>query len=175
MDAGSHKAKRRAIARKAPQTLDPARVNQIRNWILDGGSEYDIDEAVKATWPGASAKPMIVAAVASLTKAGEVDPSLVRGWCIEASRKVYAAAVSVADHQTALRAIKQIEGFARVDEFEAELDTESRERLKAVEDHLMPLQLIDASYPVEEHARVAALYIREQRPWSSKEATNDDA
>lgn len=162
MDARSHKAKRRqrAIVRKSPQALDPARVHQLRNWILDGASEHDISEAVKATWPDADAKPLIVAAIASLTKAGEVDPSLVRGWCIEATRKVYAAAVAVADHQTSLRAIRQIEEFAARDETAGASDSDAAGRLQLVANHLLPLQLVDGAYPLEEHARVAADVIR---------------
>lgn len=81
-------------------------------WVLDGASEHEIKEAIQQQWPDVDAKPIIVQAMTDIAKASESDPNLVKGWCIEAARRVYQKAVEVADHQTALRAIKLLSDLA---------------------------------------------------------------
>jgi hypothetical protein len=84
------------------------RVNQVFGWILSGASEHEINQAIETNWPGAKAKPLIVAAMTRIARTGEADPETVRGWCLEASRIVYQKALEANDLATALRAVKQM-------------------------------------------------------------------
>lgn len=95
--------------KKQPDALAKiSRVHQVTQWILSGASQHDITEAIAANFPGAQAEPLIVAAMTDLAKAGEAEPALVRGWCIEATREIYRRALEVGDLQIALRAAKQL-------------------------------------------------------------------
>jgi hypothetical protein len=90
----------------------PDPVRQIVGWIIAGQAEPDIRDAIAATWPDAKPRPLIVAALKQLAKAGEPDMNLVRGFAIEGTREIYRKALEVADHQTALRALKQLVDLA---------------------------------------------------------------
>jgi|GEM_PF-3708103 len=92
--------------------LPPDRIDQVFTWILNGGSEHDIIEASQKTWPDCQPMPLIVAAMTRIIKSAESDPSLIRGWCIEATRHVYQKAIDANDLPTALRAVKQLYNFA---------------------------------------------------------------
>ncbi len=92
----------KAIA-KAP---DPLR--QVIGWIMAGHSEADIVEAIETTFPEVKARPLIVKAIAEIAKSGRPDGTLVKAFAIEGTRGIYRKALEVGDHQTALRALKQI-------------------------------------------------------------------
>lgn len=49
-----------------------------------------------------------MAAVARLGEAAESDPTIVLGFCIEATRGLYARMVEIGDFTSALRAVKQL-------------------------------------------------------------------
>jgi hypothetical protein len=84
------------------------RVHQVATWIIGGACEHDVAQAVETTWPDAKPKPLIVEAMKRIAKSADADPAIVKGWAIEATRSIYQKALEVADHQTALRALKQI-------------------------------------------------------------------
>jgi len=92
--------------------LPADRVNQVFNWIIAGGSEHDITDAIAQTWEDAKAMPLIVAAMQRIAKSADAEPDVIRGWCIEATRHVYQKAIEVGDLATALRAVKQLQGMA---------------------------------------------------------------
>lgn len=77
-------------------------------WIVQGASEFDICEAIHETWPDQAAAPLIGKAMLQIAEQANPEKDLIRGWCIAATRRIYQEAMQVSDHQTALRAIKQL-------------------------------------------------------------------
>lgn len=92
---------------------DPAQVEQVRKWIVEGASRHDIGEAITASLPGADGKQLLAAAIARINDSAYVGEDTIRGWCLEAYREVYRRAMEVGDNGTALRAVKQILEMAR--------------------------------------------------------------
>jgi len=89
---------------------------------------------------------------------------------LERLEKIYKKAEEKDDFKTMLQAqkeISKIEGHYADDDSpeERELNQESLIKLSeendAIASHLLPLKLIDESYPLREHARVAAERVRE--------------
>jgi hypothetical protein len=88
-----------------------AQVNPIRQvvgWIVAGHAQPDIEDAIRQTWPDAKVRPLIVAALKQISKSGEPDRQLVIGFALEVTREILRKAMEVADHQTALRAVRQL-------------------------------------------------------------------
>jgi len=86
--------------------VDPLR--QVVSWIVAGHSQADIKESIAKLWPRAKSRPLIVAAVKEIAAASEEDPDLIVGFALTATREIYRKAMEVGDHQTALRALKQL-------------------------------------------------------------------
>lgn len=84
------------------------RVRETIKWILAGHAEPDIVDAIVQKWPKQKTKPLIAKAIQQIAKAGEIDTNLVFGFCFEATREIFRKASEVGDHQTALRALKQL-------------------------------------------------------------------
>lgn len=91
--------------------LPPERINQVVNWIVAGGSDYDVNDAIVKTWEDAQAKPLIIAAMQRIAESADAEPAVIRGWCVEATRNVYQKALDANDLATALRAIKQLQSL----------------------------------------------------------------
>jgi hypothetical protein len=83
-------------------------VAQVTTWILAGGTEHQISQAIAKAFPSKAARPLIVAAMADIARAADGDPDLVVAWAIEATRAIFAEAKRAGDYSAALRAIKQI-------------------------------------------------------------------
>ena len=83
-------------------------LRQIIGWIIAGHAEPDIVDAIAQKWPDTKAKPLIISALKEIARAGTPDRDLVRGFAIEATREIYRKSSEVGDHQTALRALKQL-------------------------------------------------------------------
>jgi hypothetical protein len=109
--------RRQALARKAPvgptrEEVEAGRVHRIYQAILEGASEHDVLGEIAAAWPDVDVRPLVVRAMERVARAGEADPALVRGWCIEASRELYRRMLEGGDLQGALRAVKQLAELA---------------------------------------------------------------
>jgi len=91
---------------------DPAKTNQVLKWILTGATEHDITEAIKASWPDAAARPLLVAAIEQLRDSADFDPQTVLGFCFEATRELYRRMIDIGDFAWALRAVKQLTEIA---------------------------------------------------------------
>ncbi|HEX4796180.1 MAG TPA: hypothetical protein VH370_20490 [Humisphaera sp.] len=98
-----------AITKAKPSA---GQLEQVRKWIVAGGSEQEIIEAIATTYPDAKARPLIVEAMAVIAKSADADKEIVKGWAIEATRSIYQIAREVGDHATALRAIRQIQDLS---------------------------------------------------------------
>ena len=104
-------------SKPAPQrTVEPpsdlARVAEVFAWIVRGHTEANIAEAVREKWPDAEGTPLIVAALAQITKSADVDARLIRGWCIEAYRELHRRLTEMGDYVGAVRAVARINDLA---------------------------------------------------------------
>lgn len=93
-------------------------MHQVYLWLVAGGTDYDILQAIRTMWPEEKEAPLIAAAIAQLAQAGEMTPDvgvIVRGWCFEASRQLYRKMLEIGDFEGALRAVKQIAGMVGKD------------------------------------------------------------
>jgi hypothetical protein len=106
-------ATKKPAAKPSNETPSKNAGREVVKWILAGHAEADIVDAIGKQWPGQKAKPLIVQAIAEIAEAGNVDEKLVRGFALEATREIFRKASEVADHATALRALKQMTEIAK--------------------------------------------------------------
>lgn len=90
-----------------------AKTEQIVKWILAGHSEFDILEGAAASWPDTDPAPFILGALEKIRKGGTIDPDMLAGWCVEATRELYRRMVEIGDFTGALRAIRQLADLAK--------------------------------------------------------------
>lgn len=106
------RAKSSGSSLPSPCKSDPARVEQTIRWLISGVREADIVEAIRATWPDQALQPLILAAVEQLAEAGNPEPAVVHGFCMEATRDLYRRMVEIGDFAGALRAVKLLHDLA---------------------------------------------------------------
>ena len=87
---------------------EAARTNQVYRWILEGASEYDITEAMQQAWPDANQTAILLGAIEKIREASRLDPTTVRGFCVEATRDLFRRMVEIGDFPGALRAVRQL-------------------------------------------------------------------
>lgn len=87
-------------------------VHEVFQWILAGLTEHQLNGVIAEKWPDEKPKPLIVAAMKQVLAAGDADPAVVRGWCIEATRALYQKALAVNDFDLALKAVSQMARLA---------------------------------------------------------------
>lgn len=92
-------------------TVDP--LAQVLKWVLDGASEQDIQEAIRAHFPEKESEALIVATMRHLETVADRKPRLLFGWCFEATRELYRRMVEIGDYPGALRAVKQTADLAK--------------------------------------------------------------
>ena len=100
---------------KSSSLPSPEQIESVRKLLLVGASNYDVAEYVKSNYPGVDPPAILGAALACFERSGLFDPAIVRGWAIEACRDVYGRAIAAEDHQSALKAVKQILDIAKND------------------------------------------------------------
>ena len=93
---------------------DGARTNQVFQWIVQGATEFDIQEAMHQAWPDANHASLLLAAIEKIRESNQIDPHTVLGFCFEATRDLYRRMVEIGDFPGALRALKQLSYFARL-------------------------------------------------------------
>ena len=103
------------------------KLNQVKRWILDGCSEFEITEAAARLWPGEKIKPMIGAVMDGLCDSSQFDTRVVVGWCFEATRDLYRRMVEAEDYQGALKAVKQMTELGSKYHVPIEQETEDKE------------------------------------------------
>lgn len=108
-----------------------------------------------------------------LTRAADYNRDEQLGTAITRMNDLYARAVRTGDIKTALTAQREInklmdlyrEATGTRDEDDEAADREGAEaELAAIKRHLLPLGLAAESYPLREHARIAADLIRDRKP-----------
>ena len=107
------------------------KLNQVKRWILDGWSEYEIATAAAEEWPGENVKPLIATVMESLCDSAKFDSRVVVGWCFEATRDLYRRMVEMGDYAGALKAVKQLTDLGCRYVPDEEEETEGKEKRPA--------------------------------------------
>lgn len=142
--------------------------------IVGGMGEADLRTACTANFglDPADVDQAIETAKQKLTKAASYDRDEALGKAITRVEDIYTRAIRAKDIRTALTAQRELnkllalyaeEGTAAsdADAPQAAPSTADAEELAAIAEHLLPLDLAPESYPLREHARIAADHIRE--------------
>lgn len=116
-----------------------------------------------------------------LTLAADYNRDEQLGTAITRMNDIYGRGIRAADIKTALTAQREINklldlyreaaGSSGAGDAEDSAIDEVRAELAAIRDHLLPLGLAAESYPLREHARIAADLIRDHHSCLGKEAT----
>lgn len=102
---GGKTSRAREIARQSPLPA-AVLVNQIAAMILSGSSEGEVLAEVARRWPKEAARPLVVAAVQSISASADFDPDFMLGYCIQGTRQIHGKAMEAGELDTALRAVK---------------------------------------------------------------------
>lgn len=157
--------KRKPPKRPAVPTLDLTRVTEVFLWIVQGQTEGHIVEAIAAKWPDQDSRPLIVAALQQVEKAGDVNARLTKGWCIEAYRELHRRLVEMGDYAAAVRAVAKINEISSSAPPEPDGPNNEQQESEAeaqARAHLAPLFDDGESLPLAELARLAAHRILSQ-------------
>jgi hypothetical protein len=97
--------------------FQPGDVNKaahdVVDWMLQGASGAQIVEAIAEKYPDADVKVLLQKAGDHFESISRADTSLIRGWCLEATRDLYRRMIEVGDYPNALRAVKQMRDFCK--------------------------------------------------------------
>lgn len=142
--------------------------------MVSGMSQADLDNACVTRL---GIEPHEVEAVTTearrrLTRAADYNRDEQLGTAITRMNDIYARAIRAADIKTALTAQREINKLMNLyreasdspgaEDTEDHVADELRIELAAIRDHLLPLALAAETYPLREHARIAADQIRDQ-------------
>jgi len=81
--------------------------------MLDGKSAADIRSGIAEVLPDVDVDELLLLARQAFRDAGAEDEQTVRGWCLSASRHVYAKLLGAGDYSGAMAAIKVIDSIAK--------------------------------------------------------------
>lgn len=143
--------------------------------MVSGMSQADLENAcvMKLAIEPERVASAVAEARRRLTRAADYNRDEQLGTAITRMNDLYARAVRTGDLKTALTAQREInklmdlyrEATGARDEDDEDADQEGAEaELAAIRRHLLPLGLAAESYPLREHARIAADLIRDQKP-----------
>lgn len=88
-------------------------MKQVFDWLVKGGDDADVLDAIARAWPEADPKPLVLAALRLLAEAGLQPAHVIHGWCLQATRQLYSKMLDVADFDGALKAVKQLHQLSR--------------------------------------------------------------
>jgi hypothetical protein len=118
----------------------------------------------------AAAREIVADARQRITVAADYTRDEQLGRAIMRLDDLYAKAIAEKDTRTALQALRELNRLLSLyspkdnpQHPDAEDTSSMRQQLDLIAGHLLPLGLADASYPLEEHARLAAEHIRRMR------------
>lgn len=118
--------------------------------------------------PGA-VDAVITEARQRILSAADVDHDWQRGQAITRTNDLYRLAIKAGDTKTALGAQRELNKLLGLDRetstaapLASNANDQAADELAAIRGHLLPLRLAPMSYPISEHARIAADLIREQ-------------
>lgn len=167
-----------------PHTDHPA-LDKVVLLMVSGMSQADLANACVTKL---GIEPNEVAAVTAearrrLTRAADYNRDEQLGTAITRMNDIYARAIRAGDIKTALTAQREINklmdlyreasgGYGTGEDAE---DDGAQSELAAIRLHLLPLGLAAETYPLREHARIAADLIREQRRPRDEEGRCPDA
>lgn len=128
--------------------------------------ERVVDDCVRNGADHATAEAIVGEAREQITVTAEFSRKEKVGVAIRRCEDLYAKSVAARDTRTALQAQREINRLlslytsAHDSPAGPTVDAETLRRLDVIAGYLLPLGLTDESYPVEEHARLAAEVIR---------------
>ncbi len=147
--------------------------NELSNRIvlmLTNGMRIEAAEAyaVQAGETPGAARKIVVEARKRITLAADFDRDEQLGKAVSRLEDLYAKSIVAKDPRTALQAQKELNRLLALydagGDSEADGgDDEAARQLELIAGYLLPLELTDEGYPVEEHARIAAEIIRRTR------------
>lgn len=107
----SEKADAEKLMAAARSAVDVGQVEHARKRILAGASSFDVRAEIAKAFPGVDSAAIVMLALDGFRRAGNFDPSVMRGWLVEATKDIYRRGIEANDLTTALRATKQMAGF----------------------------------------------------------------
>ena len=108
MPAEKQKPKRQLAKRKPDETEFEQQFEDVFQWIVAGGTEFQIKEAFAKNWPKADVMPLIAAVILKIRESSEFDSDVMRGWVFEAYREIYRRQMEGSDFAEARRTVEKI-------------------------------------------------------------------
>tara|TARA_Y100000310_G_scaffold198561_1_gene198591 strand:- start:241 stop:609 length:369 start_codon:yes stop_codon:yes gene_type:complete len=104
------KCKKTKSAPLAKITITPLEVQTVANWIIEGHSQYEVEEAVKDRLTDNPKKIELLfqAVLEHFSAAGDADPQLVKGWALESMRQLYKKMMEIGDYTGAFKVAKYL-------------------------------------------------------------------
>lgn len=167
-------------------TNEQTNLDKIVLLMVSGMSKADMENAcvMKLGIEPHEVAAAIAEARRRLTLAAEYNRDEQLGTAITRMNDIYGRAIRAADIKTALTAQREINklmdlyreaaGSSGAGDAEDNAIDEVRKELAAIRDHLLPLGLAAESYPLREHARIAADLIRDNRNRKGEEGRCPD-
>lgn len=152
----------------------PSQVDSIVLMLVSGISPAQAERACteKLGMGEPQAKRAIAAARRQITIAADYDRIAEIGTAYTRLNDLYSRSLKVSDVKVALAAQKELHRLLALYEHDSAGaggqsqpagDDSDNPDIAAIADHLLPLQLAPATYPIAEHARLAADFIRRHR------------
>lgn len=111
-----------------------------------------------------AARQIVAEARKRITLAAEFSRDEQLGKAVSRLEDLYAKSVVAQDIRTALQAQRELNRllslYSRPLQEDCPRDEGAAQRLELIERYILPLHLTDASYPIEEHVRIAADILR---------------
>nr|BDD44604.1 hypothetical protein 11 [Flavobacteriaceae bacterium] len=146
--------------------------------LIGGGSESLVEGfCVQQGMDPDQAKDVVAEAKSRITIAADYARDEQVGKAVMRLEDLYAKSMAARDIRSALQAQRELNRLlalyadSRKGEDQGEADgggTVLRERLDLISSYLMPLELADPAYPIEEHARLAADFVRSRKEEASE-------
>jgi len=91
-----------------PPSADPKAVRDVWRLLVSVNNDSDLLDHIKSTYPESEGKAIITAAVHSIRQSGNASGSVIKGWCFEAYKDLYARSRANEDYATAKNCVDKI-------------------------------------------------------------------
>jgi hypothetical protein len=136
--------------------------------LVSGVAPTTVEQSAtsKLGLPAAKAKRLLKRAQAAITRAAEYNRDDEVGTAYLRLNDLYSRSIKASDTKTALTAQRELNRLLALYEAPAEdpspgADADTSEELELIRQHLIPLALAPDTYPLHEHARIAADRLRQ--------------
>lgn len=111
MPADKHKPGGQLAKRKAEETEHAQQFEDVFQWIVNGGTEFQIREAFEKKWPSRDVMPFITEVVLQLRESSKFDAEVMRGWVFEAYREIFRRQMEGGDYAEARRTVEKLQSM----------------------------------------------------------------